>query len=42
VESTLAEVLILGGLAEGGISKVVTWEVLKISGEYEGLRGGDT
>jgi hypothetical protein len=41
VESTLAEVLILDGLAEGGFYKVVTWEGLKILGDFEGLRGGD-
>jgi len=41
VESTLAEVLILDGLGGGGFYRIVTWEALKILGEFEGLRGGD-
>lgn len=41
MESTVAEVLILNGLGEGGYYEVVTWEGLRILREFEGRRGGD-
>jgi len=40
VESTLAEVLILHGLENHSIYKVVTRVGLKILEEFEGRRGG--
>ncbi len=40
MESTLAEVLILDGLGNGGFYKVVTLEELKVLEEIEGRRGG--
>ena len=41
MESTLAEVLILNELGEGGFYKIVTYVGRGILGEFEGLRGGD-
>jgi hypothetical protein len=41
VESTLAEVLILNELGEGGFYKIVTCVGRRNLREFEGLRGGD-
>jgi hypothetical protein len=41
VEPTLAEVLILNDLGEGGFDKVVNYVGRRMLGEFEGLRGGD-
>jgi hypothetical protein len=40
VESTLVEVLILNGLVEDGIYKIVTQAGRKILREFEGPHGG--
>jgi hypothetical protein len=41
VESTVVEVLILNGLGEGSLYKMVIWKGRKILREFEGPRGGD-
>jgi hypothetical protein len=40
VESTLVEVLILNGLRNGGLYKMVIGVGLKVLEEFEGRRGG--
>jgi hypothetical protein len=40
MESTVAEVLILKGLGEGAVYKLVTWAKRGISEEFCGPRGG--
>jgi hypothetical protein len=41
VESTVVEVLILGGLGDDGFYEVVTRVGLEVLEEFEGRRGGD-